>query len=324
MRSPLKLPRLFRPGQESPKPQLPIPFVVGVPRSGTTLLRMMLDEHPDLAIPAETHFMPELLRKWREWRDDGVSEDERCQRVIGFLDGFHRRQDWPVTDDEIAAALKHRPITPGEAISAVHVAYARKVGKPRWGDKTPQYLRRMQLLQRAIPNARFIHLIRDGRDVGVSVTGLSWGADTTEEAAEQWVRQITQARERAATLQPDTYLEVRYEDLVSDPEPTLSRIAEFIELPWDPVMLEYHRSAERRVKEWDHDLERQQGGVITAEERIRQHRFTTKPPTTERIGRWKKTMPAEDQQRFEEIAGSLLDELGYERRFPELGKGNGA
>lgn len=291
------------------------PFVVGVPRSGTTLLRMMLDEHPQLAIPAETHYMPELIRLWRQMKEDGTSEKEMRKRSLEFLAGYYRREDWPVSAKQLAAATKVRPLRVSDVLSAVHVAYAKKVDKPFWGDKTPQYLKRMGPIQKAIPTARFIHLVRDGRDVGVSLTGLSWGAETTEEAATQWVTHITRARERAEEMVPGSYLEIRYEDLVVETEATLKRVVEFIELPWDPAMLDYHRTAAERVNEWNRDLERLQGGIIPAAERTAQHKFTSQPPTTERIGRWRRDMPPEEQRRFEEIAGDLLDDFGYERAF---------
>ena len=291
----------------------PAPFIVGVPRSGTTLLRLMLDAHPDLAIPAETHFLPALIRTWRRMEADGADEAERRRQVFELITDHRRWPDWGIEADALMTELeRRRPLTLADAARSVHLVHAAHQGKPRWGDKSTAYLARMPRIQSALPEARFVHLVRDGRDVALSLAEVSWGTDDLEQAARQWAEGIGLARRRAARLTPDSYMEARYEDLVSDPEPVLRRICELIDLGWDPAMLRYHEQAAERMSDVVRDVPRVKGGVITAEERARQHELVAGPPTTERTARWRAEMPDPDRRRFEELAGEMLRDLGYE------------
>jgi hypothetical protein len=207
---------------------------------------------------------------------------------------------------------QHDPLTAGDAGRSFYEAYAAGEGKPRWGDKSPPYTWKARRIQRALPEAHFIHLIRDGRDVAVSLSEVSWGPGDVEAAATKWVEELGRARQRAQRLRPGTYVEVRYEDLVADPEPVLRRIADFVGLPWDPVMLDYHHGAEERMKEVIRDFHPLGGGTITAEERERQHELVKSPPNSSRVGRWRTEMSAQDREAFEAVARDLLTELGYE------------
>ncbi len=289
----------------------PAPFVVGVNRSGTTLLRLMLDAHPDLTIPPETHFVPEMIRLARR-------KNTTRKRLARAATEHPRWGDFGLDADELLARLQAtKPLTPADAVRTFYDLYAEKEGKPRWGDKTPRYMRAMPRIERTLPEARFIHLIRDGRDVALSQAERSLDGETPgiEEVAGRWRRRIETARAHSAEL--DAYLEVRYEDLVSDPGSVLADICEFIELPYRPEMLAYHERAASRLTEMDRDLGTGENGPIrTGDERLAGHAKTTQPPSTDRCGRWREEMSPEDEAKFEEVAGPLLDDLGYERRAP--------
>ena len=127
----------------------------------------------------------------------------------------------------------HDPLTAGDAARSFYEAYAAQEGKPRWGDKSPPYTWKAKRIQRALPEAHFIHLIRDGRDVALSLSEVSWGPGDVQAAAAKWVEELGHARAPGAAAAPGTYMEVRYEDLVAEPEPLLRRIADFVDLPWD-------------------------------------------------------------------------------------------
>jgi hypothetical protein len=282
----------------------PAPFVVGVSRSGTTLLRLMLDAHSQLAIPPETHFIPELVEACRT--QSGAPD--RAAEVITA----HRR--WP--DFRLdAGELRERfaridPFDAGEALRAFYGMYAEQAGKPRWGDKTPHYTRRMPLIQEVLSEARFIHLIRDGRDVALSLLDVHFGPDDLPKAAKRWTNWIRKARRHATRL--DHYLELRYEELVSDTEAVLRRVCEFVELPFEPAMLEYHHGAPDRIDEIRRDTLRPDGmSHIPAEVRAGQHRRVSQPPRADRIARWRTEMSPADRAAFEQVAGDLLMELGY-------------
>jgi hypothetical protein len=282
------------------------PFIVGVNRSGTTLLRLMLDAHPDLAIPPETHFLPELIRR--------ANHGNTRLRIIRSLTAHPRWGDFGVDPKDLRKRTREiKPLSATAVARAFYELYAESQGKPRWGDKTPRYMRSMPRIARALPEARFVHIIRDGRDVAISQAERSLEERDTpvEEAAERWARRIEAAREAGREM--DVYMEVRYEDLVAEPEATLRKVCEFVELPFDAGMLDYHRRAADRLAEMDRDLAGAEGPVRLADERLAGHALTTEPPTTERCGRWRTEMTPDEIARFDAAAGGLLEQLGYER-----------
>jgi Sulfotransferase family len=293
--------------------RVPAPFVVGVARSGTTLLRLMLDAHSELTIPPETHFVPKLVTHCERWIAEGVDTEELRRRAFELIVTHPRWGDFALDKEELWDRLEQcERVGPGDPSRAFFEAYAARQGKPRWGDKSPPYVWKGPRIQRGLPEAHFIHLIRDGRDVALSLREVSWGPDDVTEAAGKWVQELGRARRRARRLLPGTYMEARYEDLVTDPKPVLERICAFVDLPWDEKMLDYHRGAELRMQEMIRELHPMGGGTITAEERVRQHELVSKPPSASRAGRWKTDMSPADRSAFEAVAGNLLAELGYE------------
>lgn len=282
----------------------PVPFVVGLGRSGNTLLRLMLDAHPDLAIPAETDFIPEVAARCE------AAEDPRAE-FVQAVTGHWRFTDLRLDAAELerrVAAIEH--FGTGAGLRALYGLYAEKFGKARFGDKSPFYLEHMPLVERLMPEAHFLHVIRDGRDVAVSIRPLWFGPDSVRKAAGWWRDGIEHARATGAGLR--RYLELRYEDLVLDTEPTLRRVCEFIELPFDPAMLDYHERAPERIAEVRTEGRGIRGEVVvTVEQRHAIHRFTSSPPRADRIGRWRHELRWWERRVFEARAGYLLAELGY-------------
>lgn len=281
----------------------PAPFIVGVGRSGTTLLRLMLDAHPDLAIPSETMFLKDVAaaatrRRFLEvvtgaetWPNMAMTKRDLRRAVTG-LDSFSR----------------------AEAVRCFYRLYAKSHGKTRWGDKTPYYRVSMRAIAALLPEAHFIHVIRDGRDSALSYRGLWFGpGDDVEAQAQFWRGAIEDARAQAAGL--PRYSEVRYEALVAEPESTLRAICRDIDLAFDPTMLDYHATAAERLAELKQpygpagrtpdDL----GAFMAIHDRAKQ------PPDSSRIGRWRTEMPPQDQRSYESVAGPLLRALGYETVF---------
>ena len=290
--------------------QPPAPFVVGVARSGTTLLRLMLDAHPELAIPPETHFIPKLAKSMGEL-PKSVGEGEMRRRAHEVITEHRRWPDYGLDAAELDRRFDHtEPFNATHALRAFYALYAEKQGKPRWGDKSPSYVRRIRRVHAVLPESHFIHLIRDGRDVALSQLEVHHGNDEVADAATEWVEGIEKARKTGGAI-GDAYMEVRYEDLVDDPQPVLERVCARIGLDFDPAMLDYHRGAEERMAETVRDMERGEGAV-TAEQRAEQHKNVSKPPQRDRAGRWRKDMSPEQQAAFEGIAGDLLADLGYE------------
>lgn len=294
-----------------PVERRPAPFVVGVGRSGTTLLRLMLDAHPALAIPPETGFLADLRRASEEGRDSQAD-------LVEVIASHWRWDDYGLERADVLERAEHHRAA-GEAcvqaaLRGFYEAYAARQDKPRWGDKTPVYVRRLRHVHHALPEARFIHIYRDGRDVSLSrVNTLALTDDVTmAKSARVWKRSIRRARRQGEKLGPELYAEVRYESLVADPEPELRRICEHIGLDFDPVMLAYHERSAGRLAELDRDLpSRGTKPERSAENRMAMHAAATRPPDESMLGKWRTEMAAEDLVTFERIAGEVLEELGY-------------
>ncbi|MBA3655049.1 MAG: sulfotransferase [Actinobacteria bacterium] len=187
-------------------------FIVGCQRSGTTLLRLILDAHPNLSIGPESRFLDDLAKV--------TGEDWPRIEPYGLpREFFHER----------FAALFHD----------FQMTYAQRRGKRRWGDKSPRYTLHLPFLDALFPECQVIHVIRDGRDV-VSSHRERWGYASAYKATAKWQRYIEAARAAGRNLGPARFAEVRYEALVADPEPELRRLLEFLGEPWDDAVLHHN------------------------------------------------------------------------------------
>jgi hypothetical protein len=282
--------------------ETPAPFIVGVARSGTTLLRFMLDAHSQLAIPPETGFLPNVAH---------LGPDAR-EAFLSTVTGFESWPDFHLDADLLRARVPPRgSFTIPDALRAFYLLYAERFGKPRWGEKTPSYGLHAEAIGTLLPEARFVHLIRDGRDVALSVRPL-WFAPgpTLDDAARDWVERVQTIRAECARA--GHAIEVRYEDLVTSPEAVLRRVCTFLDLAFEPTMLTWHDNAWKRLQE--HEARRDAEGRVrlTKEQRIAQQERVTAPPDRSRVFRWKAEMSRDEHERFLAIAGGTLEALGYE------------
>jgi hypothetical protein len=268
-------------------------IVLGVGRSGTTLLRVMLDRHTTLAIPYETFFVPQLAH--RHGRHPQLEE---------FLDDLGRLRtlyDWGIAPEDVQPRLREG-MTIREAIGAIFETYADRQGKHRWGDKTPLYMQQLPLLERVFPDAIWVHLVRDGRDAALSFlelpegfAGKTWAQPrTVAQFAARWRTEILSAQ-RLGRHSDGRYLELRYEDLVAEPERELRRVCEHASLSWEPGMLDHTRPSD------------------TAN--MPEHRNLAQPPTPG-LRDWRSQMSREDALAFEQVAGDVLRSAGYELLEP--------
>jgi hypothetical protein len=265
----------------------------------------MIDAHPQVAIPPETGFLPLLA-------DLASSSDsaDAAWRIITSAETF---PDFHLDADLLRLRLSERaPCTPGEAARTFYRMYAERFGKDRWGDKTPAYGTAIDRIGALLPEAHFIHVIRDGRDVAVSVRPLWFAPGQTMEAlARDWTDRIARTRELGS--ESGRYLEVRYESLVAEAEWTLRTIGDFLQLPFDPAQLAYFKHAPGRIEE--HEERRAADGrlIISKDERRENQRYTMEPPRADRIGRWRQELQEDEVAAFESVAGTWLASLGYSR-----------
>jgi hypothetical protein len=274
------------------------PFFVGFARSGTTLVQAMFDSHPDLAIPGESHFIVPIARHAGRYRLNGTFLH---QRFLADVFSHPRFRQWGLPEMLVRSEFERGECeSVAEAIRQLYVAYAAYHRKPRYGDKTPAYLLHVRLLGELFPEARFVHIIRDGRDVALSHMDAWARSKKIEQVAINWRRSIRRAR-KAGRWAKGRYREMRYEDLLDDPEGVLRSLCLFLEMPFDAAMLRYFdRADEIRMAVRHPDI----------------HANLDKPPT-KGLRDWSRQMERDDVEVFEVIAGDTLTELGYERAFPK-------
>ena len=214
----------------------------------------------------------------------------------------------------LTALARIEPFSVAAGLNCFYRIYAVKHGKNRWGDKTPTYINIMLPIAKLFPQARFIHIIRDGRDSAISYRSVWFGpGDDLEAHAKMWTSRIETARTQAQNLK--YYIEVRFDELVRDTETVLRKVCEFLELEFQSKMLDYFSAAEDRISEQADRYSADGRFFVTAEAWTSIFHHTFRPPDSSRIGRWKGEMTEEQQKAYENIAGPLLCELGYETRF---------
>ncbi|MEV5571092.1 sulfotransferase [Spirillospora sp. NPDC052269] len=270
-------------------------FILGCPRSGTTLLQLMLHSHPRVAIPAETRF---VLPAYTERCDFGDLEDrENRRRLAEWITTRRvtRFGDLGLDAAAVTEEIVDGPATLGSALGIVFRAYARRFDRVRWGDKRPSYSRNIPALLRMFPDAQFVHLIRDGRDCVASLCEMPWYKLDVHHAIAAWREAIDTGRRTAAHLGPDRYFELRYEDLVADPAAELAELCGFLGEEYDPAMTEPRHIAELTVppqKEW--------------------HSRTRSAVSSGRVGSWRTRLEPWEIGLADAAFGDRLTDHGYE------------
>jgi Sulfotransferase family len=271
-------------------------FVVGKGRSGTTLVRAMLTSHPDMAIPPETHFIVPLGRDPVVTGTSGVDVDVLLERL-------RVHPGWAgmaIDDVDAEAALRRKEsLDYPEAIRTLFRLHASRQGKSRFGDKTPGHVLHMETLASWFPEAVFIHVIRDGRNVLLSNLETSFGPADVVEGASVWKRLVLSGRQSGRVLGAQRYCEVRYEDLLEQPEAEIKRLGSFAGLEYTPSMLRYFERADELGAKATH------------------HRNLRLPPT-KGLRDWRDQMSSRQLAIFEALAGDVLTEMGYELGSPRL------
>lgn len=276
----------------------PYVFVVGCPRSGTTLLQRMLNNHPLLAVANDSHFIPRIIKDSAAGADPELTPD-----LVEQVRAYKRFYRLDLPDAAVEEAARESR-TYSELVSALYSEYGRLRNKPLAGEKTPDYVRYLPRLHALFPWVRSIHIIRDGRDVALSTLewaeeekgpgrfGL-WREEPVAVCALWWLRQVDTGRRDARSLNPDRYREVKYEGLIDRPEASLRGLSPFLELPFSSEMMAYHEGKVRR----DPGLSAKKAWL----------------PPTRGLRDWREQMTDRDIELFEALAGDLLSSLGYER-----------
>ncbi len=282
----------------------PVVFIVGCPRSETTLLRHIVSAHPKILITAEAHWIPQWYEERKGLTPEGLVTPELISELLAH-------PKFPLLllppGEVMGLTCNGEAMSYASFVTAIFNQCGKRRGKDLVGNMTPDSVRKIDTLHSLWPMARFVHLIRDGRDVALSLmnwprvstkkpgTFETWKDDPVSTAAFWWELNVRAGRNAGKSLGPDLYYEMRYESLISDPKNECRKLCELLDLPYDNSMLHYYREPVLRkgIKE--------------------------RQPITQGLRDWRTQMSLKDVERFEAAAGVLLEELGYERACPSVG-----
>jgi hypothetical protein len=258
------------------------PVVIGgCARSGTSLLRVMVDSHPNIYCGPETGLL--YLKTLSSKKIYGLS------------------QKFDIPGKQIRR-LKEQTSSYIQFIESFFTLLRELAGKPRWGDKSPANVLHLDRIFRYFPNSQFIHMIRDGRDTACSLktfprykmlSGKRVERDTNNPLDQCIRRWVSNVREGIRWRGDPRYIEVKYEDLIQNDEKTLRKVFNFLNEPWEQQVIKYYEDS--------HD-----------EEKMIQNPGASKPIYKTAQNRWKKEFTSEDKKLFKKLAGDLLIELKYE------------
>lgn len=275
----------------------PVVFIVGCPRSGTTLLQRVLNAHPKIAVMPEAHWIYQLLERTTETTPERTVKDE----IVPALLEHPKFARLGISRDQLLVLIgngEHPAYS--TFVRRIFDLYGKMQGKDLVGNKTPGLVRRLELVHELWPEARIVHLIRDGRDIFLSIRnrplhnrGPSARISSTEDpvsiAALWWELNVQMGRAAGRSLGTELYCEVRYESLVGRPAEICAELCALLGVPSSDAMLKFYEKGKTKK------------GTR---------------PITPGLRDWQSQMPADEVEAFESAAGGLLEELGYSRTFP--------
>jgi len=282
-------------------------FIIGNPRSGTTLLRLMLNKHSLISVPPEAGF---LVWLYYNGYDEFTFNENEVMKFIKSLQETKKIESWKIDFTALTHyILSHQPVTYTDLCDLVYQYYIEyNLGKKvTWvGDKNNFYLKEIDGLSTLYPDAKFIHIIRDGRSVAVSYQDLNKKKMASDHApvlpvdvkviAEDWKNNISCITKSFDKLSDDRKITIRFEDLVLNPESVLSSISQFLGVEYESAMLAYYRTTEQEGLEPSSYLDWKEKNL--------------KPLQKDEVLKYKK-LSDEDRGSFEASAYYLLKDYGY-------------
>ncbi len=277
------------------KTQAPF-FIIGSGRSGNTLLRAIITVNSEIAIPPESYVLGPLVKKWS--RINHLPWKDIVKIVIGEYESHHNFYTWDINFSEAYKrlyALSGKDRSLSRLIEEMNLFYAEKKfpNATRWGDKTPKNTFYLNWIRKLYPNAQFIHIIRDGRDVVKSYMNASFWKHGIKEAAIDWMEAVDSGI-ALRNLPNNRYFEIRYEDLVNNPEIEIPKICSFLNIQFDETMLTPYRVADT-LGDSSKDY----------------HTNLAKPISNKSVGSWEEFFNEEEKLLLNELLKEDLNKLGY-------------
>ncbi|MCP4424416.1 MAG: sulfotransferase [Chloroflexi bacterium] len=271
-------------------------FIIGSGRSGNTLLRAMLTTHDDLSIPPESYVLGAVVREYNRY--SFLPWHILSRLVISRFESHHQFHAWEISLRSVyQSALDLQPDqrTLAHLLDLIYRVYSaqKRPSAQRWGDKTPSNTLRLDELELVFPQAQYIHMIRDGRDVVSSYLQAGIYREI-EQAAHRWRVSVERGRQLGRKIGDGRYMEVRYEALVADPEAELRGVCLFLDIEFQSDMLDFWQTADQ-----------------LGDANLPHHANVKNPINLASIGRWRENLTAVEQELVQQLLGPTLDALGY-------------
>lgn len=273
-------------------------FVVSSGRTGTTLLASILDRHPEVLVPPEQFVISNAIIKYRllnflEWLD-------LVSIIVGEFARSKATMNWDLKVNDLIeelAALPKSERSLARILDTLFRAYGEQheASFSIWGDKSPLSTDYMDLIYPVFPDAKYLGLVRDGRDVIASIYKKNPDAGVPY-ATKKWNHAIAMQEKLRKKLGPDQFMQVRYEDLVSEPNKVTPEICDFLGVPFDDSILKTQDDYLRKL------------GAVGGTEAFRN---VANPINPNSIGKWKQGLSKEQLQELMPLIESNLDALGY-------------
>lgn len=289
---------------------LPAPFfILGNPRSGTTLLRLMLDAHPDVTVPPECGFMIWFYPKYNSWNAQDCTK-ETVELFVADLKTAKKIDSWDLNFDKLEEHLLNvAPASYAHLVDEVYSFFASQhhTSRQLWGDKNNFYLNHIKEIIEIFNQARFIHIIRDGRDVACSYKELNNKkihsdfapklTNSIKEIAKEWQENnVLILNDLEQCVRKDRFISVRFEDLVLSPSDELRKVSQFLDIDYHPNMLAYYTYSK----------------TYEPDEYLQWKSHTKKAPQTSRIKRYLSDLTTTEIAEFNHQANGLLTRFQYE------------
>jgi hypothetical protein len=271
-------------------------FVFGCARSGTSLVSRILNRHPNIAVPFECHVFNAYAPLLRLYGDLG--ERRNRERLVTDVLASYPFRHWQPRPDPRAVLDEVEGDRLADVFDAILETWTHSVGKRRWGEKSPKHIEYWEQLRAAHPDAQVVHVVRDGRDVAVSLLRARFGPKTVFKAAEYWRDYLLEVDHLKRSTRPEDVFEMRYEELVSDPAANVRALCEFLNEPYSDDLLRYYEGAEPYPTD-DRNLEN-----------------LRRPILRDNTGGWRSALSGPEVGIFESVAGEMLERYGYDCQAP--------
>ncbi len=283
---------------------MPVFFIIGRERSGTTLLRFLCDAHPNIEIPIECPYIIQMYSKY------GNTKVWTSEKLMSFYDDLFKLgyfNLWTIDKDKLRNdLLACEGITSyGTICKTVHFNYISFNKKQQilvLGDKNPVYLLFIKKILKIFPEAKFVHLVRDYRDNILSMMKINLEAHIFASLAYRW-KVFNKKVINFKQLYPQQFLTVKYENLVNDSSNSLKEICEFLNVDYNPLMLDFHK------------LYDEYKNVYPQEFIIKYFSSLFQPLTPQKVDGWKNTMSERQIITADSIVGDSAELFGYERCY---------